>query len=87
MKYSDIKRGGKYYHTLATNRLCKATRKKERETRTIRVVDMDPGVKKVCASINGAPAQWYDGNFYKRWSLTQDPEEDLQINKKVNKRK
>jgi hypothetical protein len=74
MKITELKKGQKLYHAVTTNRVHKPTGEKVRETKTIFVVEVNQETKKVCASINGAPAQWYDGNFYSRWKLSeQDP--------------
>lgn len=68
MKIADIKAGKKYYHTLATNVLDKRARKKFRTVNTFFVVEVDKTKNRVCASLNGAPAQWYDCNKYARWT-------------------
>lgn len=73
MKFEDIKPGKKYFHTTASNSLNKRTASKERITKTIFVLETDKQRKRVCGSINGAPAEWFDGNSYARWTK-ENPE-------------
>jgi uncharacterized protein (DUF2147 family) len=86
MILKEIKKGKKYFHTLATNNLDKATGLKLKETRKVFVLEVNNGDKKVCASINGAPAQWYDGNSFSRWTK-KHPEENKYKPKVITPRK
>jgi hypothetical protein len=75
MKFNQIRVGGKYWHLFATNLTNSKTGKKVRNLKTIRVVAKNADNLKVCASINGAPAEWFDGNTYRHWKTT-NPELD-----------
>lgn len=68
MNIEKIKKGKIYYHTLATNSVDKATQLKIKDTRKVFVCEVDKVKRLVCASINGAPAQWFDGNKFTRWT-------------------
>lgn len=72
MHLKDVKKGGKYFHALASNTVDKNTGLKVKDSRKVYVLDIDFRNRKVCASINGAPAEWFDGNKYCRWTET-DP--------------
>lgn len=72
MRIHELKKGQKYYHTIATNFQNKETGVKVRETRKVFVLEVDKQKRKVCASINGAPAQWFEGAAFSRWTK-EDP--------------
>lgn len=86
MQLKEIEKGNKYYHTLATNNVDKATGLKLKETRAVFVVEVDKVRKKVCASINGAPAQWYSGNLFSRWTK-EHPEDNKYKPKRIKAQK
>lgn len=87
MRIVEVKKGNKYFHTVTGWQTNKRTMKKNPETKTIYVVDIDLLNNRVCASINGLPAQWYDGNFYRRWTKNDPRKEDLKITNKPNAKK
>lgn len=69
MKIHEIKPGRKYYHTLAIgSKVGRGSRKKERQTSAIIVVEVNQETKKVCASVNGFPAEWFTSDKYARWT-------------------
>lgn len=72
MKIEKIEKGQKYFYTICTQLTNKTTGKKFREVSTVRVLDIDQAKKKVCASYNGFPAQWYEQKQFARWKTT-DP--------------
>ncbi len=71
MKLKDIKPGKKYFRILATNAKDKITCKKIRQISTMYVVEVDINGKKVCASINRMPAEWFGPEKYSNWSETK----------------
>lgn len=60
----------KMYRSLAGNVKDKYSLKKPKCVSTIFVIDKNEENKKILASFNGAPAQWFDKSNYCRWSFT-----------------
>lgn len=67
MKFEEFKVGKKYYHSLAVLSKDKMTGRRGKFISTVFVVELDTKNKKICASINGAPAIWYEYKNYGRW--------------------
>lgn len=75
MKIEDVKPGKKYFLVRATSLFDNRTAKKKRETIVYLVVEVDKPGQKVCASIGGTPAQWFDKKKVARWKDSK-PEEN-----------
>lgn len=83
MTFNEVKVGGKYWHVTTTGTTNVRTGKKHRVTKTIRVVEINTKTQRICASVNGAPAEWLSGNTYRYWQQT-NPELKQQKEKDKN---
>lgn len=71
MHITEIKAGKKYYQLLATNTSNRHTSKKVRTVNTFYVLEVDEASKRVLASLNGAPAQYFAQSKFVRWVATK----------------
>lgn len=70
MKISDILVGKKYWKTKTIKN--GRTSVKEITGIAVYVLQVDLPNKKVLASLNGTPAEWFGGTVFARWT-TEDP--------------
>lgn len=70
MKITDLKQGKKYYHTFATHLKISRGGPKKKSTSIIRVMDIDLDQRRILASFNCFPAQWYPETICKNWTET-----------------
>lgn len=70
MKINEVKVGKKYWK--AKSVMNGRTRLKEVTGVAVYVLQVDAVKKKVLASLNGTPAEWFGQNVFARWK-TEDP--------------
>jgi hypothetical protein len=65
---SEIKKGKKFYRTIAGNSKNKFSLEREKITDSIYVIDIDIPGSRVLASLNGSPAKWFNKQYFSRWT-------------------
>lgn len=70
MKITDLKQGKKYYHTFSTQLKTSRGGPKQKTTSIIRVIAINLDDRKILASVNCFPAQWYPDTICKHWTET-----------------
>lgn len=68
MTFCEIKPGKKYYHSKAGNCRSKETGLRKKNIHTVYVLNVDLTNKKILASLNGLPAEWFEYRKYVRWT-------------------
>jgi hypothetical protein len=76
MTIDTITKGKTYYYTTTANDKDKSTGRKRRNFTKVFVVEVDVPGHRVCASMNGTPAQWFGPTKYSRWKK-ENPEPEL----------
>lgn len=70
MKIEEIQPGKKYWKVYTRKQ--RRSSKKEVQSVAVYVLKLDLSTKRVLASLNGSPPQWFGGTVYQRWK-TEDP--------------
>jgi len=77
MKFEEITPGKKYFVEVALDtRQGRRDGMRKREMHTVYVLEVNEANKTACASINKAPAAWYNRQRYMRWQA--DPPEGFE---------
>lgn len=68
MKIDQMKAGKKYFYPFATHARDGKTGLRVRQQNEVFVLEIDRPKARVLASINGAPAKWYNKEQYRNWT-------------------
>ena len=79
MRIEDMAVGKKYYEVVSLNVTDRPSGKKKKQLLTYRVVELDVPNKRVCASKNLGPAQWYKYREFGRWKKDKPDESILTL--------
>jgi hypothetical protein len=77
MKLKDIQAGKKYYRAIAGHKRSKITGLRAKSVHTLYVLDVDTLQRRVLASINRLPPEWFEQSRFARWTNTY-PETKMQ---------
>lgn len=68
MKFKDIKAKKKYYQVIAGHKRSKITGLRVKSVHTLYVLEVDTLQRRVLASINRLPPEWFEQSSVSRWT-------------------